>query len=174
MSRAASVAAMLAGCGLLGGAAIAQLPNYVKRTTAPDNVRAVGPLHFMGLGVYADGVFVDPASMRREGDMAEAEVLTVRGELWHVAEGDIRWTWGTVKANCAAGTLNREISDHYADDGVWVAGLDEPGGAGDKPDIPVEEGLLGYLCEGRQPADFQVVPTKDSAVAGIVSAFANR
>lgn len=174
MSRSAVFAAMAVGAVLLSSVAAAQLPTTVQRMTPSDAVRTVGLLHFMGLGVFSDGVFVDPASIQRQAGKAEAQVLTVRGELWHVAEGVIRWSWDTVKADCAGGRLTRTTSDHYAEDGAWVAALDDPQGAGDEPDIPVEEALLAYLCDGTQPKDFQIVPTKNIAVEGIVNAFAKQ
>jgi hypothetical protein len=160
--------------GMLPGAAFAQLSASVPRAVAPEIARSPGPVHFMGLGSFDTGVFAEPASIRRQADTVEAQVLTVQGKVWRVSEGAIRWTWETVQADCAGGALNRLTSDHYSEDGQWVGGFDTPARADAMPKVPVDEALFAYLCAGVQPAEFQIVPTTNMAVAGIINAFADR
>jgi hypothetical protein len=145
-----------------------------NRTEAPEPWRPAGPLHFLGLTAFDEGQFADPASLRRSDGRVEVRMLTVGGQIRHVAEGEIRWTWARLDVDCAGRAWETLEFDAYDTDGTWLAGFAGPILDSNPVNVPSEEALLAYVCDGTRPADFQIVPDQARAVAGIIQAFAGR
>lgn len=142
-----------------------------SRTEAPEPWRPAGPLHFLGLFALGDGWFADPGAVRLTDGRAEVRLLTVNGRVRQVAEGDIRWTWSRVDIDCAGRTWETQEYDAYDTAGTWLAGFTGSTILGTNPvDVPSEEAVLAYACDGTRPAAFQSVPDQASAVAGIIQA----
>jgi hypothetical protein len=171
---AAIVLGAIGMAGGMAGAAHAQPGGSDARKEAPPPYVLTGPLHFIGLGVYDVGIFADPASVKKDGNAVEARVLTIQGKIWHVAEGDIKWQWETLKVACAARAWDVVTSDYYREDGSWVIGYPVQTQPTVKVQFPYQEALHAYLCDGARPAAFQEVVNIESAIAGITNAFANR
>ncbi len=171
----AAVALLIAAATGSATAASAQqaeraTPRY-SRAEAPEPRRPAGPIHFLGLTTFNEGMFADPESIRRADGHAEVWMLTVGAQLRHVAEGDIRWTWGRLDIDCDGRAWETLEYDAYDTEGVWLAGFAGPLLETNPVDYPAEEVILAYACDGTRPADFQVVQDQASAVAGIMRAF---
>ena len=175
MLRSAAAAAALIAASLVLAPAAAQEtePRHI-RTEAPDPWRPAGVLHFLALTPLDEGVFVDPDSIRRSDGRVEARMLTVGGQVRQVAEGDIRWTWTRVDVDCAGRAWETLELDAYNTEGTWLAGFTGPVLGTNPVDVPSEEAVLAYLCDGARPAGFQIAPDQAAAVAGIMRAFAGR
>ena len=180
MPRSATGIALIAAClvatPFAAAAAQQTAPTRERgqsRTEAPAPWRPAGPLHFLGLFPLGDGHFVDPDSIRHTDGRAELRLLTVNGRVRQVAEGDIRWTWSRVDIDCAGRTWETLEYDAYDTAGTWLAGFTGSTMLGTNPvDVPSEEAVLAYACDGTRPAAFQAVPDQAIAVAGIMGAVA--
>jgi len=179
MSRSAAAIILIAASLVLTpfAAASAQqaggtLARAGSRTEAPEPWRPAGPLHFLGLFPLGDGWFADPDSIRRVDDRAEVRLLTVNGRVRQVAEGDIRWTWSRVDIDCAGRTWETLEYDAYDTSNTWLAGFTGSIPGTNPVDVPSEEAVMAYACDGTRPTAFQSVPDQVVAVAGIMGAFA--
>jgi len=102
---AAAAAAPFAACLLLTPAFAQEMdPALVRgenRTEAPKAWRPAAGLHFLAVTPWWDGLFVDPASIRRSDGRVEVRAQTVGGEVRRIAEGDTRWTWARLDVDCS-------------------------------------------------------------------------
>ena len=140
----------------------------------PPMAQPTGALHYLALGVYDDGWFVAPDTVKRDDDRmgGEAMVLRVQGHLWRTAEGDIRYSWEHQRFECASGEIVTSQSDHYGEDGALIGTLGPLDMAPDEADVPEEVTLMGYICLDVRPPEFQVVPSLEVAVRGVVDSVA--
>ena len=175
---AASAAAVIAAALLMTPAAAQEAeepdPTRYLRTEAPEPWQPAGVLHFLALTPYSEGLFVDPDSIRRSDGRVEVRALTVTGQVRRLLEGDVRWTWSRLDIDCAGRAWETLELDAYDSDGTWLSGLAGPVLPVNPVDVPSEEALLAYACDGYRPADFQIVPDQARAVAAIIQAFAGR
>lgn len=173
---AAAAAAPFAACLILTPALAQETGSAPirgeNRTEAPEPWRPAQGLHFLAVTPWWDGLFVDPASIRRLDGRVEVRALTVGGEVRRSAEGDIRWTWARLDVDCSGRVWETREFDAYDTDGNWLAGFTGPVLRPNTVDTPAEEAVLAYVCDGTRPAQFQIVPDLARAVAGMIQAHA--
>ncbi len=131
-----------------------------------------GPLHFIALTGWYEGVFIVPATVKRDAERStgEATLLYVNGRLQHVAEGDIRYSWGKHRFDCMSGLIATDQRDYYGPDGALVSTLGQRAFEANEADIPWETSVMGSICLDMDPPGMQVVDSLENAIQGIVNA----